>query len=308
MNTVSQPIAISSESSPKRHLADLGVLLKPRVTTLIVISAWCGFYFAAHKSGLRAIDSLHLLAFALTGVGLVAGGTAALNQVLERDSDAHMQRTAIRPLPAHRLGAREALLFGLTGLFAGLLLLMTRTNLLTALLALGTSVSYLGLYTPLKKISPWCTFVGAFPGAMPPVLGWAAMRGRVEWETLALFGILFLWQFPHFFSIAWLYSEDYESAGIRMLPVVEQDGRSTVRQTLIYGLLLIPVSLLPFRLHMAGMAYVIGAALLGCVYFYFATRLGAEHLFPADAHSKKNARNLLRASVLYLPLLFVLMM
>src|SRR3954453_23798401 len=303
MNTLSQPIAISSESSPKRHLADLGVLLKPRVTALIVMSAWCGFYFAAHKNGIRAADSLHLLAFALIGVGLVAGGTAALNQVLERESDAHMHRTAVRPLPAHRLQMREALLFGLAGLFAGLLLLALKTNLLTAGLSLATSVSYLALYTPLKKISPWCTFIGAFPGAMPPVLGWAAMRGHLEWEALTLFGILFLWQFPHFFSIAWLYSEDYESAGIKMLPVVEKDGRSTVRQTLIYGLLLIPVSLLPFRLHMAGTAYLIGAALLGCVYFYYAPRLGAQHLPPRDVHSKKNARNLLRASVLYLPLL-----
>src|SRR5437868_5522941 len=304
----SPPITLQVTTSPRRHLADLGVLLKPRVTGLIVMSAWCGFYFAAHKSGVRALDSLPLLAFALTGVGLVAGGTAALNQVLERESDAHMQRTAIRPLPAQRLRTREALLFGLIGLFAGLLLLATKTNLLTAILALATALSYLGLYTPLKKISSWCTFVGAFPGAMPPVLGWAALRGRLEWETLALFAILFLWQFPHFFSIAWLYSEDYESARIRMLPVVEKDGRSTVRQTLIYGLLLMPVSLFPFLLHMAGIAYLIGAALLGGIYFYFATRLGAECLRPADARSKKNARDLLRASVLYLPLLFIMMM
>jgi protoheme IX farnesyltransferase len=308
MNSTTQPVTLQSEASPRRHLADLGVLLKPRVTSLIVMSAWCGFYFAAHKSGIRALDSLHLLAFALSGVGLVAGGTAALNQVLERDSDAHMQRTAVRPLPAHRLRTREALLFGLAGLFAGLLLLATKTNLLTAGLALATSLSYLGLYTPLKKISPWCTFVGAFPGAMPPVLGWAALRGRLEWETLVLFGILFLWQFPHFFSIAWLYSEDYESAGIRMLPVVEKDGRSTVRQTLAYGLLLIPVTLLPYRQHMAGVVYLIGAAMLGGIYFYFATRLGAERLPPSSAQSKKNARDLLRVSVLYLPLLFALMM
>lgn len=308
MSSTSSPVTLQATTSPRRHLADLGILLKPRVTALIVMSAWCGFYFAAHKSGVRALDSLHLLAFALIGVGLVAGGTAALNQVLERDSDAHMQRTAIRPLPAHRLRTREALLFGLVGLFAGLLLLATKTNLLTSALALATSLSYLGLYTPLKKISPWCTFVGAFPGAMPPVLGWAALRGRLEWETLVLFAILFLWQFPHFFSIAWLYSEDYESAGIRMLPVVEKDGRSTVHQTLIFGLLLIPASLLPFRLHMSGLVYVVGAALLSGVYFYFATRLGADHLKPAEAQSKKNARDLLRASVLYLPLLFALMM
>ena len=308
MSSISQPVTLQVETSPRRHLADLGVLLKPRVTSLIVMSAWCGFYLAAHKSGVRAFDSLHLMWFALLGVGLVAGGTAALNQVMERDSDGHMQRTAVRPLPAHRLATREAFLFGLTGLFAGLLLLMSKTNLLTAVLAFGTSLSYLGLYTPLKKISPWCTFVGAFPGAMPPVLGWAAMRGRVEWETLTLFGILFLWQFPHFFSIAWLYSEDYESAEIKMLPVVEKDGRSTVRQTILYGLLLIPVSLVPFGLHMAGLAYLIGAVLLGIVYFYFATRLGAENLSPSDARSKKNARGLLRASVLYLPLLFILMM
>src|SRR3954470_5292249 len=275
MNTVSQPIVVSSESSPKRHLADLGVLLKPRVTALIVMSAWSGFYFAAHKSGIRAADSLHLLAFALIGVGLVAGGTAALNQVLERESDAHMHRTAIRPLPAHRLQTREALLFGLAGLFAGLLLLALKTNLLTAALSLATSISYLALYTPLKKISPWCTFVGAFPGAMPPVLGWAALRGRFELESLVLFAILFLWQFPHFFSIAWLYSEDYESAGIRMLPVVEKDGHSTVRQSIIYGALLIPVSMFPFALHMAGIVYPVEAVVLGTAYLFFATRLGA---------------------------------
>src|SRR5947209_5325338 len=158
MNTVSQPIAMHSESPQRRHLADLGVLLKPRVTLLIVMSAWCGFFFAARKSGLRAMDCLPLMAYALIGVGLVAGGTAALNQVLERDSDAHMQRTAVRPLPAHRLVTREAFLFGLAGLFAGLLLLATKTNLLTAGLALATSVSYLALYTPLKTITPWCTF------------------------------------------------------------------------------------------------------------------------------------------------------
>jgi len=308
MNTVSQPIVLVSEASPKRHLADLGVLLKPRVTALIVMSAWCGFYFAAHKSGMRASDSLHLLAFALVGVGLVAGGTAALNQVLERESDAHMHRTAVRPLPAHRLQTREALLFGLAGLFAGLLLLAVKTNLLTAGLSLATSVSYLGLYTPLKKISPWCTFVGALPGAMPPVLGWAALRGRLEWETLVLFAILFLWQFPHFFSIAWLYSEDYESAGIRMLPVVEKDGRSTVRQSIVYGALLVPVSLLPFVLHMAGIIYLFAAVVLGGAYLFFAARLGAGALSPAAARSKKGARELLRASVLYLPLLFLLMM
>ena len=308
MSTVSQQIALHGEASPRRHLADLGVLLKPRVTSLIVMSAWCGFYFAAHKSGLRAVDSLHLLAFALIGVGLVAGGTAALNQVLERDSDAHMQRTAVRPLPAHRLQTREALLFGLAGLFAGLLLLTLKTNLLTAALSLGTSISYLALYTPLKKISPWCTFVGAFPGAMPPVLGWAALRGRLELETLVLFAILFLWQFPHFFSIAWLYSEDYESAGIRMLPVVEKDGRSTVRQSVIYGALLLPISILPFLLHMAGSAYLLGAVALGAAYLFFATRLGAGAQPPAAPQSKKSARELLRASVIYLPLLFLLMM
>jgi heme o synthase len=308
MTTLSQPIALHSESSPKRHLADLGVLLKPRVTSLIVMSAWCGFYFAAHKSGLRASDSLHLLAFALIGVGLVAGGTAALNQVLERDSDAHMQRTAIRPLPANRLQTREALLFGLAGLFAGLLLLATKTNLLTAGLSLATSVSYLGFYTPLKKISPWCTFVGAFPGAMPPVLGWTALRGRLEWGTLVLFAILFLWQFPHFFSIAWLYSEDYESAGIRMLPVVEKDGRSTVRQSIFYGALLIPVSILPFVLHMTGLVYLLGAIALGGIYLFFARNLGAGAQTPASPQSKKGARELLRASVIYLPLLFLLMM
>jgi protoheme IX farnesyltransferase len=179
---------------------------------------------------------------------------------------------------------------------------------LTGLLTFLTSVVYLAAYTPLKRVSPICTFVGAFPGAMPGVLGWTAARGQLEWGTLILFAILFVWQFPHFFSIAWLYREDYASGGIRMLPVVEEDGRSTARRIVGYSLLLIPLSLLPSFFGMAGKIYLVGAALLGIALFYFGARLALLKVPIQSARSKMLARHVLQATVIYLPLLFALMM
>ena len=180
--------------------------------------------------------------------------------------------------------------------------------LLAALLTLATSVVYLGLYTPLKRVSPICTFIGAFPGAMPPVLGWVAFRHRVDWEAILLFTILFLWQFPHFYSIAWLYREDYARADIRMLPVVYSDGRATAREILIYSLALIPVSMMPAAIGMTGRIYLFGSLLLGIGLLYFGWRLASKKLPANAAHSKAPARQLLQATVLYLPLLFALMM
>lgn len=182
------------------------------------------------------------------------------------------------------------------------------TNPLTGLLTFLTSVVYLAAYTPLKRISPICTFVGAFPGAMPGVLGWTAARARIEWETLILFAILFVWQFPHFFSIAWLYREDYEKGGIRMLPVVEEDGRSTARRILVYSVALIPISVLPSLMGMAGRIYLVGAVALGLAMLYFGVRLAFLNLPLAAARSKMRARHVLQATVIYLPLLFALMM
>ena len=182
------------------------------------------------------------------------------------------------------------------------------TNWLTAALAVLMSFSYLMAYTPLKKIHPICTSIGAFPGAMPPVLGWTAIRGRLDWEAVVLFAILFFWQFPHFHSIAWLYRDDYENAGIKMLPVVERDGQSTARAIVAYAILLFPVTLAPKFLHFAGWIYFAAAILLGGFMFWASLRMLTMKLAPSSPHSKKYARQLLLASVTYLPLLFTVMM
>jgi protoheme IX farnesyltransferase len=248
------------------------------------------------------------LLHALVGIGLVAAGTAALNEVMECEIDSRMRRTAIRPMPAGRMSLLHGAIAGTAMAAGGILYLGFALNALTAWLALATSVVYLAAYTPLKQIHPICTFVGAFPGAMPGVLGWTAARGRLEWEALVMFAIVFFWQFPHFFSIAWLYREDYESGGIRMLPVVEPDGKSTGRRILLYSLALIPVSLLPWLLGMSGKLYLAGALALSLGLFYCGYRLAALRLAPASAQSKQRARHLLQATVFYLPLLFALMM
>jgi len=219
-----------------------------------------------------------------------------------------MRRTAQRPLPAGRMSLLHATVAGLVAAVGGSIYLAVFTNPLTGLLTLLTSIVYLAAYTPLKKISPICTFVGAFPGAMPGVLGWTAARGRLEWGALILFAILFVWQFPHFFSIAWLYREDYAQGGIRMLPVVEEDGRSTARRIVAYSLILIPLSVLPSVFGMAGKIYLVGAAVLSFALFYFGVRLAFLKLPVQSPRSKMLARHLLQATVIYLPLLFGLMM
>jgi protoheme IX farnesyltransferase len=287
-------------------LRDYAELVKLRVTTLVVMTAWCGFYFGCLKQGVSSW-SWQLLA-ALLGIGLVASGTAALNEVMEHDVDSTMRRTALRPLPAGRMSLLHASIAGILLTAGGALFLALTLNWLTGVLSFATATVYLILYTPLKQVSPVCTFVGAFPGAMPGVLGYAAARGRLEWETLVLFAIVFLWQFPHFFSIAWLYREDYAAGGIRMLPVVEADGRSTLSRILAYSLGLIPVSLLPAFLGMSGRIYLAGALLLSTALLFSGWRLAHLRLSPAHAVSRQRARQLLQASVIYLPLLFVLMM
>jgi protoheme IX farnesyltransferase len=202
----------------------------------------------------------------------------------------------------------HATIIGVSVGVIGAAMLFLVNNLLTSLLAVLTALAYVFIYTPLKVKSPISTFVGAFPGAMPIVLGWTAVTGKLEWETLALFAIGFFWQFPHFFAIAWLYREDYERAGIRMLPVVRPDGESTIRRILAYGVALIPLSLLPTYLGMAGIAYFFGAIVLGLAYLFFGVRLAMLGLPATSAGSKKAARDLLKASVIYLPLLLGLMM
>ena len=287
-------------------LRDYAELTKLRVTTLIVMTAWCGYYFAAHKSGDSSLS--WGLFHALLGIALVSSGTAALNEVMEHDVDSHMRRTSQRPIPAGRMSLLHGFLAGELLSVGGSLYLAFFCNPLTGVLAFLTSVVYLVAYTPLKRVSPICTFVGAFPGAMPGVLGWTAARGRFDWDTLVLFGILFFWQFPHFFSIAWLYREDYAKGQIRMLPVVEEDGKSTAVRILIYSLLLIPVSLLPTFLGMAGKLYLMSALLLSLGLLYFGLRLVTLNSPLTHAVSKLRARQLLQATVIYLPLLFVIMM
>jgi len=287
-------------------LRDYAELTKLRVTSLIVMTAWCGYFFGAHKAG-TSWFSFGLLN-ALIGIGLVSSGTAALNEVMEHEVDGHMRRTAQRPLPAGRMSMFHATAVGIVMAVGGSIYLAMFTNPLTGLLTFLTSVVYLAAYTPLKRISPICTFVGAFPGAMPGVLGWTAARGQLEWGTLVLFAILFVWQFPHFFSIAWLYREDYAKGGVKMLPVVEEDGRSTARRILVYSIALIPISVLPSFLGMAGRIYLVGAVALGFALLYFGIRLVFLNLPLASAPSKMRARHVLQATVIYLPLLFALMM
>jgi heme o synthase len=305
MSAATQPFIIP-RSGVLALLVDYAELLKVRVTSLIMMTAWCGYYLGSLKS---ATSSLHLgLLHALLGIGLVSGGTAAFNEIIERREDALMRRTQHRPLPAKHMALPHAVVVALVATIGGLVFLYYQANPGTALLSLATVVGYLGLYTPLKKMSPLCTFVGAFPGAMPGVLGWTAARGRLEVEALILFAIVFFWQFPHFHSIAWLYREDYENAAIRMLPVVDADGKSTIRAILLYLLALIPVSLAPTLLHMAGWVYFGGALALGLGFLAIGLRLALLNMAPGKPRSKQRARHVLIASVFYLPLLFALMM
>jgi protoheme IX farnesyltransferase len=287
-------------------LRDYAELTKARITMLIVLTAWCGYFFGAHRMGVSSW-SLGLI-HALFGIALVSSGTAALNEVLESEVDARMRRTALRPLPSGRMTRAHAAAVGLTLTLGGSVYLAIYTNLLTGTLVFLTSLVYLAAYTPLKKISPVCTFVGAFPGAMPVVLGWTAARGRIEPETLILFAIMFVWQFPHFLSIAWLYREDYAQGDIRMLPVVNSDGKSTVWRILAYSAALIPVSLLPVAFGMAGRIYLVGAILMGVALFRVSMGMAYPQLPATAPASKPSARRLLRATIIYLPALFALMM
>jgi protoheme IX farnesyltransferase len=287
-------------------IRDYAELTKARVTTLIVLTAWCGYFFGAHRAG-ESSWSIGLF-HALLGIAMVSSGTAALNEVIESKVDARMRRTARRPLPSGRMSRAHAVTVGLALTLGGSIYLSTYSNLLTGLLVFLTSLVYLAAYTPLKKVSPVCTFVGAFPGAMPVVLGWTAARGKLEAETLILFAIMFVWQFPHFLSIAWLYREDYAQGDIRMLPVVDSDGKSTVWRILAYSAVLIPVSLMPVALGMAGRIYLVGAVLMGAALFRVSMGMARPQLPATAPASKPSARRLLRATIIYLPALFALMM
>ena len=277
------------------RLADFYELTKPRIAMLVVLTAVVGFL--AGSEGPAAWVTLAHLA---VGTALCAGAAGALNQVLERDIDALMRRTESRPIPAGRISAGEGVAFGSTMAGASCLYLWFFVGWLTAALAVCTLVSYLAVYTPLKRRTSLNTIVGAVPGALPPVGGWAAARGDIGVEAVCLFAILFLWQLPHFLAIAWMYREDYARAGLAMLPVVDSGGGATGRQITLFTLALVPISLAPSVFGSAGGLYFAGALVLGLAFLTVGVRM-------ALARTRSAARGLLLASVVYLPLLLGLL-
>jgi protoheme IX farnesyltransferase len=287
-------------------LVDYRELFKLRVTLMVTLTGWAGFYLGSMRSGISSMQPG--LVETLLGIAVVSSGAAALNQAIERKLDAKMLRTANRPIAVGRISLAHGIAVGLLAIIAGTLWLTHETNVTTGGLTLLTAVLYVAVYTPLKRFTTLATFVGAFPGAMPPLLGWTAARGLIEWQGVALFAILFVWQFPHFMSIAWLYREDYARAGIRMLPVAQPDGWSTALEALVYAVLMIPASLLPFWLHMDGKTYAGAALALGLVYLGYTIRFTRIVRAKSDTESRMYARDLLKVSVIYLPLLLTALM
>jgi len=271
-------------------------LTKPDVSFLVLMTTGAGFYM-----GVRGpVDWLHML-HVVFGTMMIAAGTAALNHYIERESDRYMRRTASRPLPTGQLTPAEALRFGLLLCVAGAVDLAIVGGFLPCLLGVFTSLSYLLAYTPLKTRTVWATFIGAIPGAIPPMIGWTAATGKLDAPAWLLFAILFFWQFPHFHAIAWMYREDYARAGILMLPVVDKDGTRTFRQIILYAASLVAVSLLPAIMGFAGVLYFFGA-LVSC------TALVQVCLWAATSKSNTRAKWLMHATVMHIPILLGLMM
>ena len=286
--------AVALSSSRARAL-DFVALAKPRLNFLVVASSLAGYLMA----GADGLGVLRLLG-TLVGTGLVAGGASAFNQLFERDLDALMKRTRLRPLADQRLQPLEGAIFGGAIAVTGLLVLAAAANLLAAGMALLTLVTYVLVYTPLKRRSSFGTVIGAIPGALPPIIGWAAARGTLTTEAWALFGIVFFWQLPHFLAIAWIYREDYARAGFPMLAVIEPDGRSTARQSVLYAAALVPLSLAPTLMGLAGKTYFGGALALGLVFVALTLRF-------ANTRSIRDARWVFFGSIIYLPLIWILM-
>jgi len=305
-------------------------LFKVRVSTMVLITSAAGFYLGCLRSG---ISPFNLGAVkALAGITAVTCGSSALNQVLERKTDRLMHRTQDRPMAAGRISLVHGLIIGFLATFAGSLYLARACNPLTGTLTLLTAVAYVAIYTPLKRVSPINTFIGAFPGALPPLIGWTAARGIIEWPAVALFAILFVWQFPHFMAIGWMYRTDYARAGIRLtatLPDARYGARSSGVQAVFYAVLMVAAARWPFSLGITGHAYAIAATVLSVGYLWFAIRF-ARSAFAVDGYARSAssgpqlvpaatpeeshdaaflpARHLLRASVIYLPLLLAAMM
>jgi heme o synthase len=299
---------VLAPAKPHSLLADYATLFKLRISTMVIITAGAGYYLGSLRSG---ISPFHAgLLQALIGIAVVTCGSSALNQALERKSDSLMRRTADRPMAAGRISLAHGLILGFAATFLGSLYLAYTTNLLTGTLTLLTAIGYVAIYTPLKRVTTINTFIGAFPGALPPLIGWTAARGVIEWPGVALFAILFVWQFPHFMAIGWMYREDYARAGIRLtpnLPNTRYAAQSTVIQALFYAVLMIPTSLWLSWLHITGLPYTIVATLLGLWYLYATIRFARILHGSNDADNTAVARNLLKTSVLYLPLLMLAM-
>jgi protoheme IX farnesyltransferase len=275
--------------------SDFIALAKPRLNLLVVASALAGYVMAGGD-----LSNAVVVVCTVAGTAFVAGGASAFNQVIERQTDSLMRRTRLRPVPDGRLQPLESLLFATALALAGLLLLATAVNRLSAIVALATLLTYAVVYTPLKRRSSFSTVVGAIPGALPPVIGWAAARDGLSQGAWVLFAIVFLWQLPHFLAIAWIYRDDYARAGFPMLPVIEPDGRSTARQAVFYCAALLPVSLAPTLLGLANTAYFIAALVLGLMFLGLTLRFARTRTIP-------DARRLFFASIIYLPLLWILM-
>ncbi|HWN42789.1 MAG TPA: heme o synthase [Thermoanaerobaculia bacterium] len=278
------------------RLADLAELTKPGITVMVVLTAGLGFLLGQQEG-----ISFLLLVHTLLGTGLVSAGASTLNQVIERETDALMRRTAQRPLPAGRMDPDVALFFGVALAVAGLAELALGVNLLTALLGAVALAGYVFVYTPLKRVSSLATIIGAIPGAIPPMMGWSAVRNEIDLAAWVLFGILFFWQMPHFLAIAWLCRDDYRDAGFPMLTVSDPEGIRTARQVLLYGAVLVPVSLMPSLLGLMGSVYFAGALVLGIAYLGFGVAF-------ARSRNTPRARWLMFASILYFPAVLLVML
>ncbi|MEA2601511.1 MAG: heme o synthase [Acidobacteriota bacterium] len=297
MDAISNTDKVEEPSLPLSvRLADLWEMTKPGITLMVVLTAGLGFFLAEDRS-----FAFPLLVHTLVGTWLISAGASVLNQVLERDTDALMNRTAARPLPAGRMDPDAALLFGVVLAVLGLADLAWAVNLLTALLGAVALAGYVFVYTPLKRVSSLATVIGAVPGAIPPMMGWSAVRNELDPAAWVLFGILFFWQLPHFLAIAWLCREDYARGGFPMLTVVDPKGIKAGRQAILYGAALVPISLLPSLLGLMGTVYFVGALAFGLVY------LGFSFAF-AQSRTNPGARRLMLASLLYFPALLLIML
>lgn len=295
MDIITAEIEETKATGVREKMAAYFELTKPRIAFMLVLTSAAGFYLGSYQ-GFNFIVFIN----SMVGITLLAFGVATLNQYIERKTDILMERTAKRPLPTNRITPNEALIFGVLQCAVAELYLLFLVNGLTAGLGLIVIVGYVFLYTPLKTRTTASTAIGALPGAMPPLMGWTAAADNITLGAWILFAILFLWQFPHFLAIATMYKDEYKKAGIKMLPAVEKDGRITARQIVLFSILLVPVTLAPFFIGLAGIYYLVGASLLG-IWFLWTS------IETARAKTFEKSRKLLLVSVLYLPIIFALM-